>query len=74
VENHSGRSNFQNGLFWPTHPFHRGQKQGGLVEGANLAVEYRWGEDHVDRLPALAADLVRRKVKVIASLDSTQAC
>jgi putative ABC transport system substrate-binding protein len=54
--------------------FHRGQKQGGLVEGANLAVEYRWGEDHVDRLPALAADLVRRKVKVIASLDGTQAC
>jgi putative tryptophan/tyrosine transport system substrate-binding protein len=39
--------------------FHRGLKQGGFVEGANLAVEYRWGEDHVDRLPALAADFSR---------------
>jgi putative ABC transport system substrate-binding protein len=53
--------------------FHRGLKEGGFVEGANLAVEYRWGESHEDRLPALAADLVRRKVKVIAGLDSTQA-
>jgi putative ABC transport system substrate-binding protein len=52
---------------------HRGLKQGGYVEGANLAVEYRWGENHDDRLPALAADLVRRKVKVIAGLDSTRA-
>jgi putative ABC transport system substrate-binding protein len=53
--------------------FHRGLKQGGFVEGANLAVEYRWAEGHDDRLPALAADLVRRKVKVIAGLDSTAA-
>jgi putative ABC transport system substrate-binding protein len=53
--------------------FHRGLKEGGFVEGNNLAVEYRWGESHDDRLPALAADLVRRKVKVIAGLDSTAA-
>jgi putative ABC transport system substrate-binding protein len=53
--------------------FHRGLKEGGFVEGANLAVEYRWGESHDDRLPALAADLVRRKVKVIAGLDNTAA-
>jgi putative ABC transport system substrate-binding protein len=53
--------------------FHRGLKEGGFVEGANLAVEYRWGENHGDRVPALAADLVRRKVKVIAGLDSTAA-
>jgi len=39
---------------------HRGLKEGGFVEGANLAVEYRFGESHDDRLPALAADLVRQ--------------
>jgi putative ABC transport system substrate-binding protein len=53
--------------------FHRGLKQGGFVEGGNLAVEYRWAESHDERLPALAADLVRRKVRVIAGLDSTTA-
>jgi putative ABC transport system substrate-binding protein len=53
--------------------FHRGLKQGGFVEGGNLAVEYRWAEGHDERLPALAADLARRKVKVIAGLDSTVA-
>jgi putative ABC transport system substrate-binding protein len=53
--------------------FHRGLKEGGFVEGANLAVEYRFAEGHDDRLPALAADLVRRKVKVIAGLDTTVA-
>jgi len=53
--------------------FHRGLKEGGFVEGTNLAVEYRWGENHDDRLPALAADLVRRKVRVIAGLDTTLA-
>ena len=53
--------------------FHRGLKEGGFVEGTNLAVEYRWAEGHDERLPALAADLVRRKVKVIAGLDSTAA-
>jgi len=52
---------------------HRGLKEGGFVEGANLAVEYRFGESHDDRLPALAADLVRRKIRVIAGLDSTSA-
>jgi putative tryptophan/tyrosine transport system substrate-binding protein len=51
--------------------FHRGLKEGGFVEGANLAVEYRFAEGHEDRLPALAADLVRRRVKVIAGVDST---
>jgi putative ABC transport system substrate-binding protein len=43
---------------------HRGLREGGFVEGANLAVEYRFAESHEDRLPALAADLVRRKVKL----------
>jgi putative tryptophan/tyrosine transport system substrate-binding protein len=53
--------------------FHRGLKEGGYVEGENLAIEYRWAEGHDDRLPGLAADLVRRKVKLIAGLNSTAA-
>jgi putative tryptophan/tyrosine transport system substrate-binding protein len=53
--------------------FHRGLKEGGFVEGGNLAIEYRWAEGHDDRLPALAGDLVRRRVKVIAGVNSTAA-
>jgi putative tryptophan/tyrosine transport system substrate-binding protein len=53
--------------------FHRGLREGGYVEGANLAVEYRWAEGHDERLPALAADLVYRNVKVIAGVNSTAA-
>src|SRR5262249_49388472 len=39
----------------------------GYVEGRNLAIEFRWAEDNTDRLPALAAELVRLKVDVIVS-------
>jgi putative ABC transport system substrate-binding protein len=53
--------------------FHRGLKEGGFAEGVNLAVEYRWAEGRDDRLPALAADLVRRNVKAITGLDCTAA-
>jgi putative tryptophan/tyrosine transport system substrate-binding protein len=47
--------------------FRQGLKETGYIEGQNIAIEYRYGENDRDRLPALVADLIRRPVDVIAA-------
>src|SRR5262249_3703999 len=47
--------------------FHRGLNEAAFIEGQNVAIEYRWAENHYDRLPMLVADLVQRKVALIAA-------
>src|SRR5262245_14992199 len=55
---------------WPraARALQSGLAETGYVEGRNLRIEYRWADGHYDRLPAMAADLVRRKVDVIVTI------
>jgi putative tryptophan/tyrosine transport system substrate-binding protein len=61
----SGRSSAE--AAYAVAAFHRGLKALGYVEGDNVAIEYRWADGDYERLPALAADLVRRRVAIIAA-------
>jgi putative ABC transport system substrate-binding protein len=53
--------------------FYQGLRDTGYVEGGNVAIEARWANNHYERLPALAAELVQRKVTVIASFSTPAA-
>src|SRR5262245_31538032 len=69
------RSTPATGFAYIVDPFRQGLNDAGFVEGKNVAIEYRWADNQEDRLPGLAADLLRRQVAAIvgAGVPAAQA-
>ena len=63
-------SQYPAGYLEPLRGFRQGLKESGYVEGENVTIEYRWAENQTDRLPELAAELIRRGIVVMTAMDS----
>ena len=67
------RSTPATGFAYIVDPFRQGLNDAGFVEGKNVAIEYRWADNQEDRLPGLAADLLRRQVAAIVGAGAPAA-